>query len=663
MIGALVYLQLTSLRNALSQRLRRLRQPRYLVGAIVGLAYFYFFFFRHFFAGHGRPTLHIGGLPALAVDWPALFEPLGALALFVVVAIAWILPTNRAALQFTEAEVAFLFPAPVARRTLVHFKLIKSQLAILITSLFLALFSNRWSFLGGNAAIHAAGWWLIFSLINLHLLGASFARERLLDFGLDPARRRLIAFGVLALLGAATWLGLRHTLTPPTDADFAGPEAMLRYGQAVFAAPPLGWVLWPFRLAVRPFLATDASAFLWALGPALLLLAGHYLWVVRSDVAFEEASLALAQKRTERIAAIRAGHWRGPASPVKPRREPFALATRGPAPIAFLWKNLIAAGPLYYPRSWLTVAIVGVVGTLWLNRDPLYRPFVQVIGGASLGIGAYALLLGPMFFRRGLNLMLTRLDVVKTYPLRGWQIVLGEMLTPIALLTAFEWLLLTLAALGVQTISRKFAATPFLPGAGAVGVGLLVPPLGGMMFAIPFAATLYFPAWMGTGSPRSGGIEAMGQRLIFMIGQLLVFIVALIPAAALFAGIFFLVKWLVGMATAIPLASIAAALVLPLMVLTHPRHHVDVAQQIARNEVPKLDASLQALDRAVATWAPELASSQDRLTMLAPLSWISFIAIALGVALAFAAVMGVAGGLPPAWHASRQPVLAALRQL
>jgi len=54
MIGALVYLQLTSLRNALSQRLRRLRQPRYLVGAIVGLAYFYFFFFRHFFAGHRR---------------------------------------------------------------------------------------------------------------------------------------------------------------------------------------------------------------------------------------------------------------------------------------------------------------------------------------------------------------------------------------------------------------------------------------------------------------------------------------------------------------------------------------------------------------------------------------------------------------------------------
>jgi hypothetical protein len=58
------------------------------------------------------------------------------------------------------------------------------------------------------------------------------------------------------------------------------------------------------------------------------------------------------------------------------------------------------------------------------------------------------------------------------------------------------------------------------------------------------------------------GIEATGQRLIFMIGQILVFIVTLIPAAALFAGVFFLVKMLLGTVTAIPLASMAAALVL-----------------------------------------------------------------------------------------------------
>jgi hypothetical protein len=33
------------------------------------------------------------------------------------VLLAWMIPHERAALTFTEAEVAFLFPAPVTRRT------------------------------------------------------------------------------------------------------------------------------------------------------------------------------------------------------------------------------------------------------------------------------------------------------------------------------------------------------------------------------------------------------------------------------------------------------------------------------------------------------------------------------------------------------------------
>jgi hypothetical protein len=73
---------------------------------------------------------------------------------------------------------------------------------------------------------------------------------------------------------------------------------------------------------------------------------------------------------------------------------------------------------------------------------------------------------------------------------------------------------------------------------------------------------LLFPAWFQAAKGGAQGIEVTGQRLIFMIGQLLVFTVALIPAAALFAGSFFLVKMLLGAATAIPLASVAAAVVL-----------------------------------------------------------------------------------------------------
>jgi ABC-2 type transport system permease protein len=40
MLNALLYLRVMSVQNWLRSRLRRLRQPKYLVGAIVGCAYF-----------------------------------------------------------------------------------------------------------------------------------------------------------------------------------------------------------------------------------------------------------------------------------------------------------------------------------------------------------------------------------------------------------------------------------------------------------------------------------------------------------------------------------------------------------------------------------------------------------------------------------------------
>ena len=46
MIAALFYLQYQSFYNRLVSRFKRLKQPKYLIGAIVGGLYFYFYFFR-----------------------------------------------------------------------------------------------------------------------------------------------------------------------------------------------------------------------------------------------------------------------------------------------------------------------------------------------------------------------------------------------------------------------------------------------------------------------------------------------------------------------------------------------------------------------------------------------------------------------------------------
>jgi len=557
-IRAYLYLVSTSVRNALAQRLKRLRQPKYLFGALAGAAYFYFFVFRHAF------RIHAAG-PAPAMPMPAeaasLFEPLTALVLLVIILLHWLFGRARAALQFSEAEVAFLFPAPVPRRSLIHFKLLRSQLGILVSAFFLTLLFRRGS---GPAVTHAAGWWIMLSTLNLHALGASFARERLLDFGVNPVRQRLLVGGIVILLAAGSWFVVRQTMPALTDADVANFSAVARYANRVLEQPPLGWVLLPFRWLVRPFYATDAAAFALAFGPAALLLAAHYFWVVRSNVAFEEASAELAAKRAQQVAAIRAGDWRaGRQAPRKPKPEPFPLAPHGWTPLAFLWKNLIALGPLYRLRTWLIACVVVVGLTSWLAASPERQPFLVMSLSLSTGLGIALVFMGPMFMRREIQTTLPNLDVTKAYPLAGWRLVLGQLLTPITLLTLAEWLLLLTIVLSLRGAHKIPGGSFATLATGAAGVGLLVPALCGLMLCVPYAGVLYFPAW-GQAMPGAGGggIELMGQRLIFMAGYLIVLVVALLPAAAVGGLAFFVAYELIGKITAIVLTTLLAAGVL-----------------------------------------------------------------------------------------------------
>src|SRR4051812_32450223 len=215
MISALLYLQFHSIQNRLVMRFKRLKQPKYLFGGIVGGLYFYVYFFRHFFGVNpGRRGLGSGSTETLA-----LFEGLGALALLVVVLLAWILPHQRAALAFTEAEVAFLFPAPISRRGLIHFKLARSQFRILTTTFLLTLVTNRF---GGNAWIHATGWWLILSTLNLHFLGSSFGRTLLLDRGISNWQRRLGFLALVAVGSSAVIIWVRRTVPGFSTEQFDG---------------------------------------------------------------------------------------------------------------------------------------------------------------------------------------------------------------------------------------------------------------------------------------------------------------------------------------------------------------------------------------------------------------------------------------------------------
>lgn len=169
MLRALLYLRFVSFRNRLVSGAARLRQPKYFVGALVGGAYLYFFIVRPMTASwqpaspQGTQHLYYGrSFYVMAPAFAQVSLSVGAAVVFLILlarqALFWISPPAQPGLRFSEAEIAFLFPAPFTRRRLIHFNLVSSQIRILVSSVLLTVLFNRWRGGGtGLSVVRSAG--------------------------------------------------------------------------------------------------------------------------------------------------------------------------------------------------------------------------------------------------------------------------------------------------------------------------------------------------------------------------------------------------------------------------------------------------------------------------------------------------------------------------
>jgi len=147
----------------------------------------------------------------------------------------------------------------------------------------------------------------------------------------------------------------------------------------------------------------------------------------------------------------------------------------------------------------------------------------------------YALLLGPQLVRCDLRADLLNADLLKSYPLRGWQIVLGELLTPVAILTGIVWLSILAFALAQQPLPRP-------PGAIAV-LALVAPAVCTLQLLMPNGMAVFLPAWSQSVRTEQG-LDVVGQRLIFLILQVLITFLLALPAAIGAAGVWLVVSLL-----------------------------------------------------------------------------------------------------------------------
>src|SRR5204863_8399430 len=136
----------------------------------------------------------------------------------------------------------------------------------------------------------------------------------------------------------------------------------------------------------------------------------------------------------------------------------------------------------------------------------------------ALGLVAVMTLTGPMSVMSDLRGDLRHLELLKTGPVKGGDVIRGEMLWPAVLLTVIAWLALMCGAiLSVTAFPRWTVSLRVSLWAAA---SIVVPALIFAQYTIHHTAAVLFPAWIPSDN-EVRGFDSMGQRLILFGGVLL----------------------------------------------------------------------------------------------------------------------------------------------
>jgi len=519
-IGTFLTVAFLTLKNRILQRLRRLREPRYLIGGIAGAAYFWFLIFRRAAGANNGKLLVLKSMSVTAV-----VADFASIVVLVIMIMAWALPADSGGLEFSDAEIAFLFPAPLRRRDILLYKILRAQPQALFSALIMTVFG--WWRRG-----LLVGVWITISGLSIYFLLVSLGRARLRLMRIGFIARLI---GVSAILTGLVWLA-RFEMR---DLSFAGVKTGRDFfkiigdpAQSAFHKPLVRAILFiPHFFASAAIPSSLASLAVSSLGVIALSVAFFYI-AVAINVSFEEASIGASQKRAarkDRQRSQRAGSFvmfrRAPA--------PFQLQETGPIEVAVIWKNLIAL--MRNSIAWVVVFVaimVFMVGlALWAHEPVTFT----AIGTSLLFMACIFPLMAPTVFANDLRLDMPRLEVLKSYPIAGDRLIAAEIAAPLAVISILEMLFATFASLligmsGHQGKLMTYVANPQF----IVAVLLLTLPVCAVQLLIRNAVPVLFPAWVMRSKDEPRGFVAMGQRLVTLAGNLIVLVAALIPAAIVF---------------------------------------------------------------------------------------------------------------------------------
>ena len=215
MSRGLLFLLWRSAWGRMVRAVRRLREPRYLVGFIVGGG--------AMLCGLPRACCRSGRGASLQVVCPparrqATAGPSGGavqLAIcavrMIILGIWWLGPFGKHALEFSEAELHLLLPAPLPRRHIFEYAILRSQVGILVGCTIVTIFSGARDPL--TILPRFAGVWILFTIWDLHSKGRALWLAGLAERTTAAAWSRRIGVAV-AILAAWALLAVGEVSWP-----------------------------------------------------------------------------------------------------------------------------------------------------------------------------------------------------------------------------------------------------------------------------------------------------------------------------------------------------------------------------------------------------------------------------------------------------------------
>jgi len=599
--GALLFLLARSVRGRILRMARRLREPKYLFGFLIGAGWTLFWVSRIFFSRVGGGDIQFGVpdqvIAELAGPLGQAIQLAGALGVAIAFAVWWAIPFGRNSLEYSEAELHLLLPAPVSRRSLIQYGILRSQPPIMLGAAIVTFFSG-----GGNPAGLAArflGLWLFFSAWDLHGKARGLWLARLGELPAKAAWRKRILLWLVLLVAVVVLVAgvgsiVLDALAGPLPQDSDGAPEWLREVGAAYVASAwdglLGWMLTPFIWLIAPFFLGFAETSLLDVAVAwsfpLLVLLVHNEWVVRSQTRFEEAALDHARRSSKKLDPA-AKFWK--RSQRSRSWHPFALPATGLPELAIVWKNLMIASR--FPLVWMIALGAGAIALLAILVATSLLPawlavVLQAIGGLMVVV---APLLSARSLRHDLRTDLLKVELIRPWPIEGWRMFLAQIATPVllAMLQCLAGatlyitidLLIVSGLLDINGGTTAFIAevTHLPPAIAAAVVFASVLPLSLMLAALATSvenlAALTFPSWVQLGLQKAQAASRVGQNLLVFFVLSLVITIGMAPGVLLIAGILAvqilfwgipLAGWelpVLGILGAAPIGAVVAALV------------------------------------------------------------------------------------------------------